>query len=596
MQEFLIYELKVAALIAVFYLFYRILLGKETLHRLSRVVLIGTAVLSFILPLCVITVNRPLSGSEPAAVFGMERHDLVSTRDLADETVSAVSSPASDWWLIVVAALYFAGVAAVLVKILRSLAGVLWLVRRSEREVLDDGSVIVLTDKDISPCSWMKYIILGKGYDADASSPIVLHEKAHVALHHSADVLAVDVLTCLQWFNPAIWLLRSDLRAVHEYEADEAVLSAGIDAKSYQYLLVSKAMSDAGYTVANSFNGYVLKSRITMMLKKRTPGRKALLALYVLPVAGLSLLACSRSIYVTTPQPEVVGEEIPLTELSVEAFSETDYPTVVDGRCPLRFYYPSSRVESMIDENDIVSARLLDGKDFSGKYGGVIPGGRGGKVIDLELRPDSRSYEKMKTDSYYRDELQRVNRKTGLTEVTASEQEALSHGVSREQYASLWEELKIWNKQNGQLIEGMKAEGKRVLFMNGGICIPLAPLDTIVVRHRRNGTWQMSGGESLGAVPTYNGLWIDGFAAELGKTLKYRDCIRKKATVVVSFIIDRNFALDPIVVKGVDEILDREAVRAIKSMPGLWKPAVKDGKEVETVVVFPVEFIPDNKK
>ena len=127
---------------------------------------------------------------------------------------------------------------------------------------------------------------------------ILVHEQAHQRLGHSWDLLLVDLLGCLQWFNPAMWLLRVELRAVHEYEADEQVLRCGVDAKDYQMLLIKKAVGGRWYSIANSLNHSNLKNRITMMLRKRSSRWARAKALYVLPLACLALGAFAQTSYV----------------------------------------------------------------------------------------------------------------------------------------------------------------------------------------------------------------------------------------------------------------------------------------------------------
>ena len=150
---------------------------------------------------------------------------------------------------------------------LGSVCGVLHMICRGHRERLGDGSVLVRTDQPVVPFSWYRYIVMSEKDLAENGEAIVLHEKAHLRLRHSFDLLVTDLAGCLQWFNPAMWLLRRELRAIHEYEADEAVLDSGVDARQYQLLLIRKAAGGRWYSVANSFNHSKLKNRITMMLR-----------------------------------------------------------------------------------------------------------------------------------------------------------------------------------------------------------------------------------------------------------------------------------------------------------------------------------------
>ena len=108
----------------------------------------------------------------------------------------------------------------------------------------------------------------------------------------------VDILSAIQWFNPAVWMLRADLQELHEYEADDAVLRAGADIKEYQYLLIRKAVSKSGYSVANSFNHSILKNRITMMSKSKSPLARGLRALYLLPLVCLGIGLQAQTVYV----------------------------------------------------------------------------------------------------------------------------------------------------------------------------------------------------------------------------------------------------------------------------------------------------------
>jgi hypothetical protein len=152
-----------------------------------------------------------------------------------------------------------------------------------------DGTTVYIMPGNAASFSWMGHIVISEADWNNNESAIIRHEKAHVALHHSIDVLITDIIAAAQWFNPAIWMLRIDLRAVHEYEADDTVLRAGTDLRSYQYLLISKAAAMNGYTIANNFNHSILKNRIFMMEKERTTKKSLLRALYLLPLVCISL-------------------------------------------------------------------------------------------------------------------------------------------------------------------------------------------------------------------------------------------------------------------------------------------------------------------
>ena len=99
---------------------------------------------------------------------------------------------------------------------------------------------------------------------------IIAHEYAHIMHKHFRDLLLAEICLLFQWFNPAMWLFRKELKTVHEFEADESVLKAGIDAKKYQLLLIQKTVGTRLYSMVNSFDHSSLNKRITMIMKKHS--------------------------------------------------------------------------------------------------------------------------------------------------------------------------------------------------------------------------------------------------------------------------------------------------------------------------------------
>ena len=296
MTGFLIYDAKVAVLIVVFYMFYRLLLSKETFHRVNRVVLLSTALLSFILPLCVITTHQTVV---------LDAVPMVSVGNVQME-MATDEQPAQ--WQYVIPLLYIIGVVVVLSHTLLSVWRVLMLVRRSERIPQADGTTLCVVPDEVPPFSFCSFIVMNRNDYNTGDSAILAHERGHIRQHHSCDVLLVDLLTALQWFNPAMWMLRADLRAIHEYEADGAVLSQGINARQYQYLLITKAASIGGYSIANGISHSTLKNRITMMLHKKSPRSSFMKLLALVPIVGVALALNAETVndYVYQQPPKKI--------------------------------------------------------------------------------------------------------------------------------------------------------------------------------------------------------------------------------------------------------------------------------------------------
>ena len=319
MTDFLIYDLKVAAWIAVFYMFYRLMLSRETFHRVNRIVLLATAVVSFVLPFCVITLHETVMMPAPQASVEV------------GNMVAEVAEPVVPLWQKLLPYLFTIGVVITLGHTLWSIFRIMRLIKKSEQHPQADGIVVCVTgNAQMSPFSWMHYIVMNRRDYEEQDAAILAHERGHIRLRHSWDVVLVDMLTALQWFNPAMWMLRMDLRAIHEYEADAAVLSQGINARQYQYLLVTKAAGIGGYSIANGISHSTLKNRIHMMLHKKSSNSHLLKLLALVPIVGITLAINAEKVQdiVYTPANNVPDAVITATEQAPAVQEDTKIYTV----------------------------------------------------------------------------------------------------------------------------------------------------------------------------------------------------------------------------------------------------------------------------
>ena len=309
---FLIYVIRWAVVLTLLYSLYGLFMKRETLHGVNRLVLLLVLAASMVLPLCQIETRE--------ANIVMEGRELleqqiatVSTIDF-EPSLQADDAPAPrpdfNVAILTVIVVYLIGVVIAWSRYLWSLASLLLLIRRSKRiEVawLPRG-VKVLTHPDIkTPCSWMNWMLLSP---ADVQvRPIVLHEWSHIRLHHSWDMLLCELTCRMLWCVPFAWMLRQDLRDVHEYQADRRVLQSGIKDEEYQLLLIRKATDTGLQPVVNALNQSPIKRRFKMMYKKPSRRWVALKAAYLLPLGALSLVAFARPQTLTEIE-EKVGEEV----------------------------------------------------------------------------------------------------------------------------------------------------------------------------------------------------------------------------------------------------------------------------------------------
>lgn len=222
MLTFILYQIKVAVILISFYLCFKCLLNREKMHKVNRIVIVSTSVLSFILPLCTITIHKTVYIPE-TTVSGTIGEVVTMAPTVIEDTGGVLWEPLiiTTFWL---------GALFVICRTALGIWRVTRLVRSGESKELH-GSEVIVCDKNIPPFSWMKWIVMSREDFGSGNKHILKHEKAHIRLGHSIDVLLFDLMSVFQWFNPAVWLLKRELRAIHEYEADDAVLREGADIK-----------------------------------------------------------------------------------------------------------------------------------------------------------------------------------------------------------------------------------------------------------------------------------------------------------------------------------------------------------------------------
>ena len=364
MGLFFVYIVKSSVCLAGFYLFYRLLLSKETFHRFNRIALLTLLLLSLLLPLVQLT-----------TIEQTEVHQTMLTIEqllmMADMPVSEVT-PAEAVTLSgiqILLMVYLSGVLFFACRHIYSLGRLLMLLRSGEKEKMENGMTLVIHQQKISPFSWMKYIVISKVDLEEDGRVILIHEAAHVRNRHSVDLLIADICIFFQWFNPASWLLKQELQNIHEYEADESVIREGVNARQYQLLLIKKAVGTRLYSMANSFNHSKLKKRITMMLKEKSNPWARLKYLYVLPLAAIAVTAFARpeisgkmdeiSAVKVNDFVQIVGTKVP--EKKVEVLKDTvkkDAPKEEALKMPFSIRNAGSQPQPLI---------LVDGKEITGE-------------------------------------------------------------------------------------------------------------------------------------------------------------------------------------------------------------------------------------
>ena len=558
-------------MLLVFYLFYRFLLKKETFHRFNRAVLVGTAILSFILPFCIITIKKT------AELPWEEEFSPIQVGDVTvNEILQAMGRP---WWQTAFIFVFWAGVAFVLLRVLLSVLSIRRIIRQGETVSNEDGYKTVVTDRDIEPFSWMRYIVISRKDYEDNPLPVITHEKAHIRHGHSIEVLLVDILSALQWFNPAIWMLRSDLKEIHEYEADQAVLDQGVDLKDYQYLLIRKAAGKSGYSVANSFNHSILKNRITMMSKSKSPLYRGLRALYVLPLVCLCLALQAQTVIVPQEQDK-----------------DTNNPQIIvrskDGTTPLYIVLESGKEReisseefSQFDPGTIKSMEILKSQEAIDKYGPKATNG----VVIIELKqPDEMVPVTGRFDAVASEPLVLMKQLNG-SEVVISDEEYKNINRSRIKSVEVFKDEASIKKYKEKY--GDKAEGGIVLI---SMKRPQELDEVVVVNYKEESDepikFYLVAPDTM---PKFQGGDMSTFAKWLA-TKMYAPCDHS-GTVKAGFEVGSDGTVrDVEILESVCEEIDAAVISVISQSPK-WEPATSGGKPVAQYLTVPIIFRTDIK-
>ncbi len=303
MNIILLYLLKSTLCMSVLYLVFRTLMRKQTFFQLNRVILLSIVGFSVIIPL----VHLPQT-MQPAITFQLApvadkivEYDLnlpaetvQSSTEVAGQPLETTSAPFTISWPKLLQMIYLSGL---LVALLVSLTGFLNILVLFGKVpvIIKDGFRLLIAPNDIPAFSLGRYLFISKNDFETNGETILTHEKAHIRHGHFYDLLLLEMVKIIYWFNPVIYWLTKDLKSVHEFQADDSTLNYGIDATQYQLLIIQKGVGHQKFALANSFNHCQIKNRIVMMNKQKSNKAWSWKAAAFLPMLALLLMAFGRT-------------------------------------------------------------------------------------------------------------------------------------------------------------------------------------------------------------------------------------------------------------------------------------------------------------
>lgn len=361
----LVYTFRVSLLLAAVFAAYKLFMSRETLHALNRFAILAAVAMSFVLPFAKMPQLSALNDDLTVPEVFIELEGVV---------VHSGSQQNIGVWD-VIATVLVVGSVFFFLRFLVSIISVLFKVFKSKSVNIGNGIKLIIGGKDFAPVSWMRYVFISADDYAGNCDEIIAHETAHIRYGHSFDLIFMDLVCAIQWFNPCVWLFRRELCAVHEFQADQKVVDLGFNAKLYQILLVKKAAGRRWNFVANSLNHSNLKNRITMMTRKKSSKKvaiKALLPVAVSAVFAFTFACCNQSNSLYDAMDANVSTQLSNPQTADQPFVIVENMPEYPGGEKALFDYVTSHVEYPAEaKNDTVMRRTVYLKFVVDKVGKV---------------------------------------------------------------------------------------------------------------------------------------------------------------------------------------------------------------------------------
>ena len=293
MGTFVIYILEWSACLLLFLLLYKMCFSGTTFHRFNRIFLLGSVVLSAVLPLIHIV---PTTQMEPVAEV-CRTTAWVDPTPLSTITIQSTIETQSDKMtpaetgaaLLLVAYLLY-----IIIQLTgwgKSCAKMLWFLRGKRSHRVGRWIRLVEHDGEYGPFSWMNFIVISSSEQGFGRRASIRHELSHILLLHHLDLLLMMICVII---NPTCWLVMKEIKFIHEYEADDEVINHyRIQSRDYQRLLILRTVGAEAYALASSFN-LNIKKRIIMMKKKQSHWWRMAWIVITLPLISFTLMAFSK--------------------------------------------------------------------------------------------------------------------------------------------------------------------------------------------------------------------------------------------------------------------------------------------------------------
>lgn len=281
MENSTLYLIQSGICLTGFYIIYRLFLQRETFFMLNRIFLLGSVLVSLFIPLFDFSFPETGAGPVYALVLKPVTISESSINALYENNFSVIQ---------ILSSLYALGFGVFLMRFVIRLNRISLLIRKSKK-IQKQGLIILESNDGPSAFSFLKFLFVDPKITSKEMESIIAHEMVHIKQLHSVDILFIELVSIIQWFNPVIWYYRRSMKEIHEFLADEGVIRQGIQRHNYLILLLNTVTGNRATELVHTFNHSPIKNRIVMMTKPKSTGSARLKMLLVLPLIAVFVLA-----------------------------------------------------------------------------------------------------------------------------------------------------------------------------------------------------------------------------------------------------------------------------------------------------------------
>ena len=592
MGTFVIYILEWSACLLLFLLLYKMCFSGTTFHSFNRIFLLGSVVLSAVLPLIHIV---PTTQMEPVAEV-CRTTAWVDPTPLSTITIQSTIETQSDKMtpaetgaaLLLVAYLLY-----IIIQLTgwgKSCAKMLWFLRGKRSHRVGRWIRLVEHDGEYGPFSWMNFIVISSSEQGFGRRASIRHELSHILLLHHLDLLLLMICVII---NPTCWLVMKEIKVIHEYEADDEVINHyRIQSRDYQRLLILRTVGAEAYALASSFN-LNIKKRIIMMKKKQSHWWRMAWIVITLPLISFTLMAFSKPKDVLK---EVVDNsmrkvEQPIVEVLNSDMLESE-SDVVELQTPAK-KEAAPKAADDVKPGDVIKGTVKGHEGQALQKATVVETDEYGRIVATGITDSNGNFSLKVVNPKHKVRVSYVGYKSASLNINGN-----TYNVKLEP-ATTFEAVQVKGRTINADLEGPRYEDQSAVNA------------------------QDQSFNFVEQMPRFPGGNAE-LMSYLEKNLRYPSAaseMRVEGTVIVTFVVDKTgLVRSPKVVEtsaesplfnsdvqqaakagkadAVDasknfydaiEALKEEAIYVVRNMPR-WEPASQNGTRVETTYTLPINF------